>query len=77
VTVHRLPSELRWIGFDLDDTLHRLFLAGACASLTSRARAIGRRRLEGAAAVVAWLGPIAAALFALVGALATRGRADV
>jgi hypothetical protein len=38
-----------------------LFLAGACAAVARRARATERSRLERAAAVVAWLGPIAAA----------------
>lgn len=38
-----------------------LFLAGACAAVARRARATERLRLERAAAVVAWLGPIAAA----------------
>jgi hypothetical protein len=38
-----------------------LFLAGACAAVARRARATGRPRLERAAALVAWLGPIAAA----------------
>jgi len=38
-----------------------LFLAGACAAVARRARSIGRPRLERAAAVAAWLGPIAAA----------------
>jgi hypothetical protein len=38
-----------------------LFLAGACAAVARRARGAGMPRLERAAAVVAWLGPIAAA----------------
>jgi hypothetical protein len=38
-----------------------LFLAGACAAVARRARATGRPRLERAAVVVVWLGPIAAA----------------
>lgn len=38
-----------------------LFLAGACAAVARRARATERLRLERAAAVMAWLGPIAAA----------------
>jgi hypothetical protein len=38
-----------------------LFLAGACAAVARRARATERLRLERAAVVVAWLGPIAAA----------------
>ena len=38
-----------------------LFLAGACAAVARRARGAGRARLERAAALVAWLGPIAAA----------------
>ena len=38
-----------------------LFLAGACAAVARRARATGRLRLERAAAVMAWLGPLAAA----------------
>lgn len=38
-----------------------LFLAGACAAVAGRAREAGRPRLERAAAVFAWLGPIAAA----------------
>ena len=37
-----------------------LFLAGACVAVARRARARGRPRLERAAAVMAWLGPIAA-----------------
>ncbi len=94
-----------------------LFLAGACAAVAGRARATERLRLERVAAVMAWLGPVAAAadflqnvslalvltghvaqpwprisaiagrttttlaviaaLFALAGALATRGQAGV
>jgi hypothetical protein len=38
-----------------------LFLAGACAAVARRARRVGRLRLECAAAIVAWFGPIAAA----------------
>lgn len=38
-----------------------LFLAGACAAVARRARGAGMPRLERAATVVAWLGPIAAA----------------
>lgn len=38
-----------------------LFLAGACAAVARRARATERLRLERTAAVMAWLGPIAAA----------------
>jgi hypothetical protein len=38
-----------------------LFFAGACAAVARRARAVGRPRLERAATVIAWLGPIAAA----------------
>jgi hypothetical protein len=38
-----------------------LFLAGACAAVARRARGAGMPRLERAAAVVAWFGPIAAA----------------
>jgi hypothetical protein len=38
-----------------------LFLAGACAAVARRARATERLRLERVAAVMAWLGPIAAA----------------
>jgi len=38
-----------------------LFLAGACAAVARRARTAGRPRLERAAAIVAWFGPIAAA----------------
>jgi len=38
-----------------------LFLAGACAAVARRARVVGKPRLERAAVVVAWLGPIAAA----------------
>lgn len=37
-----------------------LFLAGACAAVARRARGVGRLRLERAAAIAAWLGPIAA-----------------
>lgn len=38
-----------------------LFLAGACAAVARRARAVGKPRLERAAGIIAWLGPIAAA----------------
>jgi hypothetical protein len=38
-----------------------LFLAGACAAIARRAHGLGMPRLERAAAVLAWLGPIAAA----------------
>jgi hypothetical protein len=38
-----------------------LFLSGACAAVARRARGAGRPRLERAAAVVAWFGPLAAA----------------
>jgi len=38
-----------------------LFLAGACAAVARRARDAGRARLERAAMVVAWFGPLAAA----------------
>jgi hypothetical protein len=38
-----------------------LFLAGACSAVARRARSVGRPRLERAATVVAWLGPIGAA----------------
>jgi hypothetical protein len=38
-----------------------LFFAGACAAVARRAHAAKRPGLERAAAVVAWLGPIAAA----------------
>lgn len=38
-----------------------LFLAGACAAVAHRARETGQPRLERAAAVFVWLGPIAAA----------------
>lgn len=38
-----------------------LFFAGACAAVARRAHAAGRPGLERAAAVIAWLGPIAAA----------------
>lgn len=37
-----------------------LFLAGACAAVARRAGAGGMRRLERAAAALAWLGPLAA-----------------
>lgn len=37
-----------------------LFLAGACAAVARRARTTGRHRLERAATVIAWFGPIAA-----------------
>jgi hypothetical protein len=38
-----------------------LFLAGTGAAVARRARAVGKPRLERAAVIVAWLGPIAAA----------------
>lgn len=38
-----------------------LFLAGACAAVARRARDVGRLRLATAGALLAWLGPIAAA----------------
>lgn len=38
-----------------------LFLAGACAAVAQRARAIGKRRLVKTAAIVVWFGPLAAA----------------
>lgn len=38
-----------------------LFLAGACTAVARRARAVGKPRLERAAVIVAWLGPMAAA----------------
>jgi hypothetical protein len=38
-----------------------LFLAGACAAVARRAHEDGRPRLERAAAILAWLGPLAAA----------------
>jgi hypothetical protein len=38
-----------------------LFLAGACAAVARRARITERPRLERAAVVVAWFGPLAAA----------------
>lgn len=38
-----------------------LFLAGACAAVSRRAQASGRLRLQRAATIVAWFGPIAAA----------------
>jgi hypothetical protein len=38
-----------------------LFLAGACAAVARRARGAGRPRLERAATVIAWFGPLAAA----------------
>jgi hypothetical protein len=38
-----------------------LFLAGACMAVASRARRAERPRLERAAAIVAWFGPLAAA----------------
>jgi len=37
-----------------------LFLAGACAAVARRAHEVGKPRLERAAAVVAWFGPLAA-----------------
>lgn len=39
-----------------------LFLAGACAAVARRARGLGMARLERAASVLAWFGPIAAAI---------------
>lgn len=38
-----------------------LFLAGASAAVARRARSVGKPRLERAAAIVAWFGPLAAA----------------
>jgi len=38
-----------------------LFLAGACAAVARRARSVGKPRLERAATIVAWFGPLAAA----------------
>jgi hypothetical protein len=38
-----------------------LFLAGACTAVARRAREAGKARLERAAGVFAWLGPVAAA----------------
>jgi hypothetical protein len=38
-----------------------LFLAGACAAVARRAREAGKPRLEQAAAVLVWFGPLAAA----------------
>ncbi len=56
-----------------------LFLAGACAAVARRAHEGGRPRLERAAAVVAWLGPIAATADLLQNislALVLRGHAN-
>lgn len=39
-----------------------LFLAGACAAVAGRARSLEMPRLERAASVLAWFGPIAAAI---------------
>jgi hypothetical protein len=57
-------KEAMWLQLALDTPFligYGLFLAGACAAVARRARASARPRLERAAAVIAWIGPIAAA----------------
>jgi hypothetical protein len=50
------------LGLDLPFLIgYGLFLAGACAAVARRAREAGRPRLEQAAAVLVWFGPLAAA----------------
>ncbi len=50
------------LGLDLPFLIgYGLFLAGACAAVARRARETGRPRLEQAAAVLVWFGPLAAA----------------
>jgi uncharacterized membrane protein YhaH (DUF805 family) len=50
------------LGLDLPFLIgYGLFLAGACAAVARRARDAGRPRLEQAAALLVWFGPLAAA----------------
>lgn len=50
------------LGLDLPFLIgYGLFLAGACAAVARRAHAAGKPRLERAAAVLVWFGPLAAA----------------
>jgi hypothetical protein len=50
------------LGLDLPFLIgYGLFLAGACAAVARRARDAGKPRLERAAAVLVWFGPLAAA----------------
>lgn len=50
------------LGLDLPFLIgYGLFLAGACAAVARRAGEAGKPRLEGAAAVLVWFGPLAAA----------------
>lgn len=50
------------LGLDLPFLIgYGLFLAGACAAVARRAREVGKPRLEQAAAVLVWFGPLAAA----------------
>ncbi len=50
------------LGLDLPFLIgYGLFLAGACAAVARRAREDGKPRLERAAAVLVWFGPLAAA----------------
>lgn len=50
------------LGLDLLFLLgYGLFLAGACAAVARRAKEAGKPRLEQAAAVLVWFGPLAAA----------------
>jgi MYXO-CTERM domain-containing protein len=50
------------LGLDLPFLIgYGLFLAGACAAVARRAREAGKPRLEGAAVVLVWFGPLAAA----------------
>jgi hypothetical protein len=56
-------SAMWWqLGLDLPFLIgYGLFLAGACAAVARRAREAGKPRLEQAAAVLVWFGPLAAA----------------
>lgn len=56
-------EEAAWWQLALDLPLligYGLFLAGACAAVARRARESGRPRLERAASMLVWLGPLAA-----------------
>jgi len=55
-------SAMWWqLGLDLPFLIgYGLFLAGACSAVARRAHETGRRRLERAAAVLVWFGPLAA-----------------
>ncbi len=51
------------LGLDLPFLIgYGLFLAGACAAVARRAGEVGKPRLEQAAAVLVWFGPLAAAV---------------